>query len=120
MKAVVSLKNSEKVRDCAVTLFDQKGKAIAGPAPDGLTVAWTQQDSTTTIAQLVQDPSNPIGFDVTTEGDDIGVVTFSADITRADGTKILDSDGNPPSLEVTVTNSAPNTAGVSVGTVQPE
>lgn len=116
----VTLTNGERVAGCGITIFDLKGKAIAGdgPLPDGSTIAWTGDGGT--IAQVAQKDPNGRAFDVTTEGDDVGVVTFTADITKPDSTKVLDADGSPPQLEVTVTNSAPGSASVSVGTVQPE
>lgn len=122
----VTITNGEKVTGGAVTLYDLKNKPIPGdgPPPDGTTIVWTAIEPAPpdggTIAQIVQDEANGRSYTVTTEGDDTGVVTFSADITKPDGTKILDADGQVPQLEVTVINSAANSASVSVGAVVPE
>lgn len=120
MKQLVTLTNGEKVTGCGITLFDQKNKPIAPENVDpAITVVWTT-DGGATIAQIVQSAPNSLGFDVTTEGDDVGVVTATATITRPDGTQIMDSDGTAPQLEATVRNSAANSASVSVGTTVPE
>ena len=116
----VTLTNGEKVRGCAITLYDAKGKAIVD-LPPGTTVDWALTDGAPTIAQITKtNDADPRAFDVTTEGDDPGVVVGTATVKLADGTQLMDSDGNPPAIEITVTNSAPNSASVSVGTVEAE
>jgi hypothetical protein len=98
--------NNGQVCPMSFDLFDQKGKAFA-ELPAGVTVEI--RSSNEQIAQWQPDPAAPHKGEITTLNDDIGVATFDATMTLADGRVLTDS------LEVNVVHSAPGTAKLTVG-----
>lgn len=115
----VTINNGEKITNQGLSVFDLKGKPLEA-LPDGWSVVYSASEDPSTVAQFVQDSPGSLGGTVTTEGDDVGTVTFTGTITRPDGSVMLDGDGNTPQLQVTVIHSAPNTADFGVGTTIPE
>lgn len=117
----VQINNGEKITSAGLSVFDSKGKAIPdGGLEPGTTVVFTASQDPSTVAQFVQSAPNSLVGDITTVGDDIGVVLFTGTIQKPDGTLVMDSDGTIPQYEVTVVNGPPNTASFTAGTVQPE
>lgn len=117
----VELNNGEKLVGTGLSVFDAKGKAIAdGDLPAGTTVVYTASEDPSTIAQIRQAAPNSLACDITTEGDDIGVVLFTGTVTNPDGSIVNDADGTAPQLEVTVIHSAVSSASFTPGVVTPE
>jgi hypothetical protein len=96
-----------------LSIFDKKGQLIEeGNLPAGSTVVFTNDNEA--AAQFVQNGENSMNGKVTTEGDKVGVSNITGTVTFADGSTKSDI------LEVTVVNSAPDTARFTVGTPEDE
>lgn len=109
----VRLNNGERLNGTGLTVLDQKGKPIAALG-DGESVSYEASPGGETVAQIVQHPDNPLIVDITTEGDDPGVVTFTGKLVKANGAVLEDQ------LEVTVINSPAGSVRFSPGSVEPE
>ena len=105
------LNNGEKVRGTGLSVLDLKGKQILEP-PAGATVTYVSDNPG--VANFVQDPSNALLGDITTEGDEVGVANITGTLTYADGKVLSDV------AQVTVITSAPGSVRFTPGTVEPE
>ncbi|HEY6108678.1 MAG TPA: hypothetical protein VIV56_07230 [Gemmatimonadales bacterium] len=115
MAGRIQITNGQKVR-ASFDLFDQKDKPFDG-WPEGSTIEITGGDSggATGIAQWTPDasPDNGKGL-ITTDGDNIGIVTLTARGTNPEGVSFSDT------LEVEVVHSPAGSARFTAGEAEPE
>ena len=95
-------------------LMDKKNVAFK-TLPEGTQVTWESSDEN--IAQVHPDPASPQIVDITTETDAVGPVTITSKMTLGSGATFPDgTTESTQTVDLVVTNSAPGTSKLTLGT----